>query len=351
MRKHYLLLTSIIVTLCVGAVRAQEEQVVKASTLSDIPENKLYNEGIALAEQKNYAAAIEKFTAAIAIKADFAEAYYNRAIAKNLNDDAESALEDLERAITLQATANMYFLKGRISQNLDYHEEAMEAFTQALTLNSALSDAYYYRAALHFAAGQYDDAIGDYTECIRVSPKYADAYNDRASCYRQMGQYDLAIEDYTQAININKTTHFLYTNRGSVYRMDKRYEEAIKDYDVALSLTTENKALILNNKGLTHDGMGDFESAVKDFLAAQQADATYLYAYNNAGNAYYKLKKYAEAKEQYNKAIEINPNFGEAYLNRGIVLEMLREDACADWSKAAELEIKIANSYIAKQCN
>ncbi len=50
----------------------------------------------------------------------------------------------------------------------------------------------------------------------------------------------------------------------------------------------------------------------------------------------------------YTKAIGLNPEFGEAYYNRGIAKEMLRDPdgAMKDWKKAAELGVKNALEYI-----
>jgi tetratricopeptide (TPR) repeat protein len=46
--------------------------------------------------------------------------------------------------------------------------------------------------------------------------------------------------------------------------------------------------------------------------------------------------------------LSINPNFAEAYLNRGSCLEMQRKfnEAIADWKKAYELGITKAKNYI-----
>jgi Flp pilus assembly protein TadD len=60
------------------------------------------------------------------------------------------------------------------------------------------------------------------------------------------------------------------------------------------------------------------------------------------------LEDYAGAIEDYNKVIQQNPDQGEAYLNRGIAKEMIRDEAgaCADWKKAQENGISIPSEYL-----
>jgi len=62
-----------------------------------------------------------------------------------------------------------------------------------------------------------------------------------------------------------------------------------------------------------------------------------------------KQKKYNEALVYFNKAIEFNINFAEAYGNRGSAREMLRDfdGACKDWTKAASLGISNPSQFLA----
>ena len=49
-------------------------------------------------------------------------------------------------------------------------------------------------------------------------------------------------------------------------------------------------------------------------------------AYINLGTAYFGLKKYSKAIENYNQAIKVNPKFSEAYSNRGAIYAFLQQN-------------------------
>ena len=71
-------------------------------------------------------------------------------------------------------------------------------------------------------------------------------------------------------------------------------------------------------------------------------------AYFNKGNILFELEEYALARAAYHKAIELKPDFGEAYYNRGYILLKSghQTEGIADLSKAGELGIIPAYNLI-----
>jgi Flp pilus assembly protein TadD len=66
----------------------------------------------------------------------------------------------------------------------------------------------------------------------------------------------------------------------------------------------------------------------------------------------FKKEDYKGALEAANKAIKLDPNYASAYVNRGMIKEMLRDmqGACEDWSKARELGAETGKSYYSENC-
>ena len=92
---------------------------------------------------------------------------------------------------------------------------------------------------------------------------------------------------------------------------------------------------------------GDFNGAIENLTKAIEINPEYAEAYNNRGNAKKNLLKYQEAIADYNKAIEINPKDAVAYYNRGNTKYALYwyQEAIADYDKAIEFNLKYADAY------
>ena len=71
--------------------------------------------------------------------------------------------------------------------------------------------------------------------------------------------------------------------------------------------------------------MGDKEGAIADYNKAIEIKPDYALAYNNRGNARYNLGDKEGAIADYNKAIEIKPDDAYAYMSRGAVHFLMKD--------------------------
>ena len=93
----------------------------------------------------------------------------------------------------------------------------------------------------------------------------------------------------------------------------------------------------------------DFTKALKFINKAIKINPNYAEAYNEKGNALSELKQLNAAIENYDRAIEINPNYDNAFYNRGFVLqELLKLD---DAVKSYDTVIKINPNYVQAYSN
>lgn len=91
----------------------------------------------------------------------------------------------------------------------------------------------------------------------------------------------------------------------------------------------------------------DLDKKIVYYSKAIELDPDFAEAYNNRGSAYKKKGEQGKAIRDYNKAIELKPNFAVAYYNRGTVYgEKGEQDrAIRDFNKAIELNPDYAKAY------
>lgn len=89
------------------------------------------------------------------------------------------------------------------------------------------------------------------------------------------------------------------------------------------------------------------EQSIANYDKAIELNPNYTNAYHNLGIAYYHQGRLDEAIAEFDKAIQINPNFEDAYSSRGLVRadQGKLEEAFSDYGKAIELNPNHASTY------
>ena len=135
-------------------------------------------------------------------------------------------------------------------------KEAIAFAEKALALNPKSAEGYNARGLAYYAFSEYEKALADYTKAIELSPNYKEAFYNRGVCHYWLSKNDLALADFNKAISIDTTDARSYTALGGVY-------------------------------------------AQKALLTQSKEQHKYL----------------QEAEKNYQKAIQLNPDFAQTYYN------------------------------------
>lgn len=98
---------------------------------------------------------------------------------------------------------------------------------------------------------------------------------------------------------------------GYVFSQRELHDSAIEFYNKAIKRDPAFYGA-LNNRGISHNHVGEYALAVKDFEAAIQIDPGNPDTYNNLANAFKALGKLNQAVDNYKKALAINPQHAQA---------------------------------------
>jgi formylglycine-generating enzyme required for sulfatase activity/lipoprotein NlpI len=190
--------------------------------------------------------------------------HYERGLIHQESGDFEGAIERFSQAIELDPNfAQAYSDRGVAHSNIDDLELAILDFDQAIEIDPNYADAYYNRGLCHKRMGHYDEAIEDYSRAIELEPDFAYAYVNRGNVYRVMGELDQAITDFNIGIELDPTDKLAYKNRGDSYYAKGEFELAITDYEKAIELDSQYTYAFFN-RGIAHAELGMVQEAVCD---------------------------------------------------------------------------------------
>ncbi|MFN3982600.1 MAG: protein kinase domain-containing protein, partial [Caldilinea sp.] len=184
---------------------------------------------------------------------------------------------------------------------------------------------------------------------LEAKPQSVEDLNYEGITYYNLGKYEEALASFQRAIELNGVYPNTYTNRGCVYHVMGQHESALADYAQAIRLGRRSiEAKVRNNRGLLHLALNQVQRALKDLNQAIDIDPQYANAYVNAGLAHILLDKHEDAFLCFGKAIAINSRHVLAYHNRGYLYQILGrvEDALRDYTQALLIDPFLVQSYI-----
>ncbi len=94
----------------------------------------------------------------------------------------------------------------------------------------------------------------------------------------------------------------------------------------------------------------NYQGAISKYNDAIKLNPNYADAYNNRGAAYDELKNYQQAISDYNQSIKLNPNNATAYFNRGLTYANLQnyQQAISDWTQSIKINKNYVNAYYSR---
>lgn len=160
----------------------------------------------------------------------------------------------------------------------------------------------------------------DAEKLLRARPQAIGAeriHNNMAFALKEKGRLAEALQVYERAIELNPAKALTYNDRGVVYMELGRIEEALGDFNKALDLIAHGPPLRSNR--------------------SPEVEAL---AHYNIGIVHFRRREPEPALERYNRSLQLNPRYSQAYNNRGVLLfsQGRYREALPDFERAVALE-------------
>jgi tetratricopeptide (TPR) repeat protein len=227
------------------------------------------NLGLALAERRESAEAINHFRRAIEIDPAFVEAQANLGYFLAQQGASEEAIAHLHRALEIDpAFANAHNTLGNILADRGESDEAIEHFRKALQINPQFAMAHYNLGRAFAQRGDVESAITHYRAALKITPADADVRNNLGLLLARQGNLNEAIDQFREALQIDPGYAKAYFNLGKLYMQENRLDDAVRYFRQALQLQPgvaeihENLARAFARQGKKEEAAREYEEAL-----------------------------------------------------------------------------------------
>lgn len=311
-------------------------------------------------------------------------------VASNLwaQEDAKSPSRD---------SAKVWYSVGKDYMKKELYESAVRNFKRALSYDSTFIQAWLDLALAFLEMKQFDSAEVAYRMVAKINPKDSRGWQGLGFMYGILkGDIEKGVEFYKKALEVDPENNDARFGLAKLLDKAGRGDEAREVYEEALKKDPDNPG-ILKSYGLFLSDEGDYEKSVSllekalphfendkevrmalaegyrklgekepKYLPKALENLNYLIGIDSTdvtlfvkrASVYEEMKRYRDALKDYDRALELNPNYIVPYLKKaGLLIDKFRKYSearalllkalslqCPENLKCAEIDL-IADTY------
>ena len=162
----------------------------------------------------------------------------------------------------------------------------------------------------------------------------------------QTGRFTEGKQRYLQLLALAPDNTRVLANLGALELQAGNLAQSIAYFGKSLSLNS-NQPILHYNYAMALQKSKRYEDALATLKDAIALNPDFAQAYNNRGAIFNELQNHVQALASYDRAIQLNSDYAEAYNNRGITLSELErhDEALADYERAIALNPDYAEAY------
>lgn len=280
----------------------------------------------------------------------------SKAMSELAANKPENALENLNKALSLDpenpiaemVRLRILFAKGSQEQVIDNKRDL-----------KALLESYPNNAQVIVTEAMYKNALGDIfgaiasmDVAIEINPNSAYLYNLKGKYLMQTKGIGLAKNAFSKALHLNNEYADATRGLGIAYVKLGRNSEALELLNGFLKSKNDD-VIALYNRGVVKNNLSDFEAAIEDFNRVLELDEVYIDAYFHRSHAFFNLRQYGSTIDDLDYYLQRNQMDPVGYSKRALakLMNKDKEGACQDLHKADELGDLSAQGLLESLCN
>jgi tetratricopeptide (TPR) repeat protein len=203
-------------------------------------------------------------------------------------------------------------------------QESLDALNRVLQFDDKNADIYLKKAKLYLVMKDYENCAVSVEKTLEIDPDKADAFFLKGMALMENDKMDLAILSFQRAVTIDQAHFDALMQLGYIW--ESRDQKMSIEYFKSAVKANPRSTEALYNLGLLYQENDQPEKAIQTYEELIKVNPGNILAYYNIGyvNLVY-LSDYAEGVTFFTKAIELDPEYTDAWYNRGFCYELLKE--------------------------
>ena len=262
----------------------------------------------------------------------------------------ESAIYDLKQCVILDSLnadirfklGNSYFNLSKTSQKIEHINSSILHLEKAVQIDKKnyLSLSLLGEIFLAFRGideKKFIQSLSYFNKSLAINYNQEKTHLLLGYAYKYLQNIDMAIKFFSNAININPKYKEAYIEIAHTYHLQKD-TLAITYYNNALLLDSFDVQL-LYNKAIFYQEIMDWNNALTSYSELHKVDPFHADGHYNLGFIHMELQLFDIATNNFSDAIYSNSNYFQAYYSRGVCFETLGNIAQAesDYNRAIEI--------------
>ncbi len=255
----------------------------------------------------------------------------------------QEAVKKYTQALVLGVVCFLFIIYGFYTyRQTKIWDNGISLFTNVIEKYPKSDLAFINRGSARFSKKDFKGSMADYQMALNLNPGSYLAMVNLAISLRELNDLEGSLLWLNKSLKIKGRNSKAFLNRGLNYFLMAKFKEAVDDFTSAINYSGNNgfeKAIALSQRGRAKIAMNNPEAAFSDFNMAIEIIPDYGDAWYFRGLCFYSQKKFEEAQNNFLKAIEINPanELANYYLGMAEVANGNLSLACNYFLKSAEL--------------
>ena len=234
----------------------------------------LFYEGLLLAKQGQYEAALPKLTEVAKVRPDVAVVWFELGKILDNLQRYEEAIASFDKAIEIERereNRKFWFDRGLALMKCGSQDAARTSWKRAMSIEPDDSDFWIKKGTALCESECYEPAICCFDLALQIQPNQFCVWERRGIALRRAGRNEEAISNYDRALELKPNDSDVLCNQSNCLIKLGRYEEAMDKLDKALEIKP-NDADIYYRKSNIYRLQGNYKLFYKNYSLAIQFD-------------------------------------------------------------------------------